>query len=169
MQRVGPAMSALLREFSAASSNDLANNGRQAQQAVDTADAELSRARAALNNHDPEQTLELTTSARGHLATAEERADAVTDRLTLLRQVRDQPQERAKTVRFKLRDAQMLAVNNGLVPQWGSVLDAQAERLDRVTGALVGRHPDYWTYVSELDAISAFIAGVVDRMRNTER
>ncbi|MEV6068134.1 hypothetical protein AB0L82_16405 [Nocardia sp. NPDC052001] len=168
-ERLAPALSALLREFNAASSADLANNERQAHRAIDAAAAELSRARAALQNNDPEQTLELTTSARGHLASAEEQADAVTDRLTLLREVREKPQEKAKTVRFKLRDAQMLAVNNGLVPQWGSVLDAQSERLDRVVAGLTGPHPDYWAYISELDAISAFLAGVVERMRNTDR
>ncbi|GAB4589843.1 hypothetical protein [Nocardia sp. IFM 10818] len=167
-ERIPPAMSALLREFHAASSADLANNEREAHRAIDAADADLSRARAALQNNDPEQTLELTTSARAHLAAAEEQADAVTDRLALLREVRAQPQDKAKAVRFKLRDAQMLAVNNGLVAQWGTVLDAQSDRLERVSGSLTGRHPDYWAYVSELDAISAFIAGVVDRMRKTD-
>ncbi|WP_405134215.1 hypothetical protein [Nocardia sp. NBC_01388] len=168
-ERLAPARSALLREFNAASSADLANNERQAHRAIDAAAAELSKARAALQNNDPEQTLELTTSARGLLATAEEQADAVTDRLSLLREVRAQPQEKAKTVRFKLRDAQMLAVNSGLVAQWGSVLDAQAERLERAAGGLVGPHPDYWAYISELDAISGFLTGVVDRMRKTDR
>ncbi len=167
-ERIPPAVSALLREFHAASSADLANNEREAHRAIDAADAELSRARAALQNNDPEQTLELTTSARAQLAAAEEQADAVTDRLALLREVRAQPQDKAKAVRFKLRDAQMLAVNNGLVDRWGTVLDAQSDRLDRVSGSLTGRHPDYWAYVSELDAISTFIAGVVDRMRNTD-
>ncbi|MEU1210279.1 hypothetical protein [Nocardia sp. NPDC005825] len=169
LDRVAPAMSALLREFAAASSNDLANNERQAREAVEAADADLARARAALAAHDPEDALDLTTTARARLAAAEESAEAVTDRLAQLRAVREQPAERAKSVRFKLRDAQMLAVNKGVVPQWGSVLDAQAERLDRATAGLTGRHPDYWAYVSELDAITAFVAGVVERMRNTDR
>ncbi len=169
LERVAPAMSALLREFAAASSNDLANNERQAREAVEAADADLARARAALAAHDPEDALDLTTTARARLATAEECAEAVTDRLAQLRAVREQPAERAKAVRFKLRDAQMLAVNKGVVPQWGSVLDAQAERLDRAAAGLTGRHPDYWAYVSELDAITAFVAGVVERMRNTDR
>lgn len=169
LERVAPAMSALLREFAAASSNDLANNERQAREAVEAADADLTRARAALAAHDPEDALDLTTTARARLATAEESAEAVTDRLAQLRAVREQPAERAKAVRFKLRDAQMLAVNKGVVPQWGSVLDAQAERLDRAAAGLTGRHPDYWAYVSELDAITAFVAGVVERMRNTDR
>ncbi|MFE3191378.1 hypothetical protein ACFXHA_20370 [Nocardia sp. NPDC059240] len=169
VERVAPAMSGLLREFAAASSNDLANNERQAREAVAAADADLTRARAALAANDPEDALDLTSTARAQLATAEERAETVTDRLALLRQVRDQPADRAKAVRFKLRDAQMLAVNKGVVPQWGSVLDAQSERLERAAAGLTGHHPDYWAYVSELDAISAFVAGVVDRMRNTDR
>ncbi|MEU0539144.1 hypothetical protein ABZ319_04680 [Nocardia sp. NPDC005978] len=169
VERVPPALSALLREFNAASSADLANNEREAHREIEAAAAELTRARATLQQDDPEQTLDLTTSARGHLASAEEQADAVTDRLALLREVRANPQDQAKAVRFKLRDAQMLAVNQGLVAEWGSVLDAQSDRLERVSSGLVGRHPDYWAYVTELEAITAFIAGVVDRMRNTEK
>lgn len=167
-ERIGPAFSTLLREFNAASSADLANNERESQIAIDAADADLSRARAALAKNDPEQALDLTTSARAHLATAEEKVDAVTDRLTLLREVRADPQQKVKAVRFKLRDAQMLAVHRGLVAEWGSVLDAQSDRIDRATAGLTGRHPDYWAYVSELDASAAFIAGVVDRMRRTD-
>ncbi|MBF6237791.1 hypothetical protein IU474_12025 [Nocardia otitidiscaviarum] len=169
LERVGSAYSALLREFNAASSADLANNERDSQQAIDAADAELTRAREALADDNPEHALELTTSARAHLATAEERADAVTDRLTLLREVRADPQQKVKAVRFKLRDAQMLAVHRDLVDEWGSVLDAQSDRIDRATAGLTGRHPDYWAYVSELDAAAEFIAGVVDRMRKADK
>ncbi len=162
---VGAAYSALLREFNAASSADLADNERESQRAIAAADDALSRARAAAAENDPELALELTTTARGSLAEAEQQVDAVTKRLTLLREVRENPQDKAKAVRFRLRDAQMLAVGRGLAAEWGSVLDAQAERIDRITGALSGRHPDYWAYVTELDAVADFIAGVVDRMR----
>jgi hypothetical protein len=51
------------------------------------------------------------------------------------------------------------------VREWGSVLDAQLERIDRIAGTLTGRHPDYWAYVAQLDAVSAFIAEVVQKMR----
>lgn len=166
-ERVAPAFSTLLREFNAASSADLANNERESRKSIQAAEADLTRARAALAKNDPEQALDLTTSARAHLATAEEQADAVTDRLTLLRELRADPQQKVKAVRFKLRDAQMLAVHRGLVAEWGSVLDAQSDRIDRATAGLTGRHPDYWAFVSELDASAAFIAGVVDRMRKT--
>ncbi|WP_309138451.1 hypothetical protein [Nocardia cyriacigeorgica] len=162
------AYSTLLREFNAASSADLADNERESQRAIAAADDALSRARAAAAENDPELALELTTIARGNLAEAEQQVDAVTKRLTLLREVRENPHDKAKAVRFRLRDAQMLAVGRGLVAEWGSVLDAQAERIDRVSSALTGRHPDYWAYVTELDAVADFIAGVVDRMRKQQ-
>lgn len=164
-ERTGPAYSALLREFNAASSADLADNERTSERHIAAADEALAGARAAAAEHNPELALDLTTTARGHLADAEQLVDAVTKRLTELRAVRDDPRERAEAVRFRLRDAQLLAVTRGLVPEWGSVLDAQVERLDRVTASLSGRNPDYWAYVNELDTITDFIAGVVERMR----
>ncbi len=164
-ERTGPAYSALLREFNAASSADLADNERTSERHIAAADEALAGARAAAAEHNPELALDLTTTARGHLADAEQLVDAVTKRLTELRAVRDDPRERAEAVRFRLRDAQLLAVTRGLVPEWGSVLDAQVERLDRITASLSGRHPDYWAYVKELDTIADFIAGVVERMR----
>ncbi|WP_406268149.1 hypothetical protein OH799_23780 [Nocardia sp. NBC_00881] len=162
---IAPAYSALLREFNAASSADLANNERESQRAIDAADAALGRARTAAAENNPEFALDLTTSARGFLAEAEQKVGAVTKRLAVLRDVRSNPQEQAKAVRFRLRDAQMLAMSRGLVAEWGSVLDAQAARIDRISETLSGRHPDYWAYVAELDAVTQFIAGVVDRMR----
>lgn len=164
-ERVAPTYSSLLREFNAASSADLANNGRESQRAIDAADDALARARVALAGNNPESALELTTSARGHLAAAEQQVDAVTRRFSLLNEVRENPQDKAKAVRFRLRDAQMLAVSRGLVGEWGSVLDAQVDRIDRITEALTGRHPDYWAYMTELDVVADFIAGVVERMR----
>ncbi|MEV6138651.1 hypothetical protein AB0L63_21835 [Nocardia sp. NPDC051990] len=163
--RLAPAYSELLREFNAASSADLANNGQESQRAIEAADAALVRARVAAAENNPESALDLTTSARGYLTEAEQLIDAVTKRLTLLREVRENPQERAKAVRFRLRDAQMLAVSRGLVGEWGSVLDAQVDRIDRITENLSGRHPDYWAYVAELDTVAEFVGGVVDRMR----
>ncbi|WP_309234644.1 hypothetical protein [Nocardia sp. XZ_19_385] len=164
-ERLDPAFSSLLREFNAASSADLANNGRESQRDMDAAAAALEKARAAMAENNPELALELTSAARGNLAEAERQVDAVTKRLALLRAVRADPQDKVKAVRFRLRDAQMLAVSRGLVAEWGSVLDAQVDRIDRITESLTGRHPDYWAYVTELDAVTAFIAGVVDRMR----
>lgn len=162
---LAPAYSALLREFNAASSADLTNNERESQRAIDAAADALARARAALRENDPETALELTSTARGDLGEAEQLIDSVTARLAMLRSVRDDPAQKVKDVRFRLRDAQMLAVSRDLVSEWGSVLDAQAERIDRISATLSGPHPDYWAYVTELDSVAEFIAGVVERMR----
>lgn len=165
LERLAPAYSALLREFNAASSADLHGNEQAGRSYVDAAEAGLAQAKAALTDGNPERVLEMTSSVRADLTKAESLVDAVTDRLTLLRSVRENPRAKEDEVRFKLRDAQMLAVSRGLVKEWASVLDAQSDRIDRVVAELHGRHPDYWGYVSGLDAITAFIAGVVARMR----
>lgn len=162
---LAPAFSSLLREFNAASSADLTDNERNSRRILADAEADLAAARDALAHGEPERATALTTSVRAHLARAEELVDMVTDRLILLRSVRDNPKAKESDVRFKLRDAQMLAVTRGVVREWASVLDAQIDRIDRVVGQLNGRNPDYWGYVSGLDAVSSFISGVVQRMR----
>jgi len=102
---------------------------------------------------------------RGELSVAEDLVDAVTGRLATLRAIRENPQAKVDEVRFRLRDAQHLAVQRGLTAEWGSVLDAQLDRIDRAVDALTGVHPDYWAYARDLDAVADFIAGVVARMR----
>ncbi|WP_307828575.1 hypothetical protein [Antrihabitans sp. YC2-6] len=164
-ERLAPAFSALLREFNAASSADLAGNERDSARSIEAAERDLRAARTALDASNPDLALEHTAAVRAHLAAAEERVDAVTDRLALLREVRTDPKAKENEVRFTLRDAQMLAVSRGLTAEWASVLDAQLDRIDRISGALHGRHPDYWAYVTGLDAVKTFISGVVQRMK----
>ncbi|MCJ0978887.1 hypothetical protein MTX35_14320 [Rhodococcus sp. ARC_M12] len=164
---IAPAFSSLLREFNAKSSADLSRNERSSARHIEQADEDLRAARSALDAGNPEQSLDLVTQARQHLSDAEQLVDAVTDRVHLLRAVKADPKETENKVRFKLRDAQQLAINRGLVAEWGSVLDAQLARIDRASTALTGTHPDYWSYLQDLDTISDFIAGVIDRMRNS--
>lgn len=165
VDRLDPAYSALLREFNAASSADLVDNSRRSRERIDQAAADLTEATAALSAGNPEHALALMADARVHLSEAEACVDAVTDRLATLRAVRADPTEKERQVRFRLKDAQMFAVNHGLVAEWGSVLDAQLARIDRATASLTGTHPDYWSYVMQLDSVSAFIAEVVEKMR----
>ncbi|OZE32411.1 hypothetical protein CH256_12225 [Rhodococcus sp. 05-2254-6] len=164
---IAPAFSSLLREFNAKSSADLSRNERSSARHIEQADEDLSAARSALDAGNPEHSLDLVTQARQHLSDAEQLVDAVTDRVRLLRAVKADPKQTENKVRFKLRDAQQLAVNRGLVAEWGSVLDAQLARIDRASTALSGTHPDYWSYLQDLDTISDFIAGVIDRMRTS--
>lgn len=160
-----PAFSALLREFNAKSSADLAGNERAAADLLERAERELGPARDALKQGRPEEALAQVAQVRTELTRAEELVDAVTGRLAALRAVRENPNAKVEEVRFRLRDAQHLAVQRGLTAEWGSVLDSQLGRIDRAVEALSGVHPDYWAYVQDLDAVSSFIAGVVDRMR----
>jgi hypothetical protein len=164
-EQLTPARSSLLREFSAACSNDLVANDRVAAAASACAETELQAARGEITAGRPESALAHCARAREHLREADEAVDAVTGRLRVLRDVRTNPAQVADKVRFRLRDAQQLALQRDLVDEWGSVLDAQVERIDRACAALDGVHPDYWTYLTDLGAIDRFIAGVVDRMR----
>ncbi|MFN8090514.1 MAG: hypothetical protein U0R81_16380 [Mycobacterium sp.] len=158
-------VSVLLREFNARSSADLVNNDKASQAHLERAEALLTQAVAAREAHRPEDALELAKRARSVLAEAERDVDEVSDRLALLRDVRAEPDRRAREVRFRLRDAQRLAVDRGVVPEWGSVLDAQSDRIDRIVGAIEGVHPDYWAYHRSLGEVSEFIVNVVNRIR----
>jgi len=165
LEGLAPAYSALLREFNAASSADLTGNDRRATEMLAKAEESLAAARAALSAGRPEEALDHANAARSQLSVAEHNVDAVTSRLATLRAVRENPGAKVDAVRFRLRDAQHLAVQRGLTAEWGSVLDAQLARIDRAVDSLTGIHPDYWAYVRDLDAVTDFITGVVQRMR----
>ncbi len=161
--------SALLREFSADCSNDLTGADDRARRALDHARGEWAAARLALDSSHPEEAANHLSTARADLAAAENDGDAMGDRLRLLRATKADPMAAAKATRFKLRDAQLLVVDRGLIPQWGSVLDAQAARIDRATAELTGPHPDYWSYLQALQSVDAFVKNVIDRVRGTAR
>ena len=167
-EQLAPARSALLREFSAACSNDLVDNDRVAAKAASAAEWELQAARSEISAGRPEAALARCSRAREHLREADDAVDAVTARLRSLREVRAHPSEMADKVRFRLRDAQQLAMQRNLVDEWGSVLDAQVDRIDRACASLGGVSPDYWAYLTDLEAIDRFIIGVVNRMRGRE-
>jgi hypothetical protein len=167
-ERMPEAYSALLREFSAACSADLIGDDRRSAEDLVRASAEIDTAATTLES-DPEASLAAVKRARKVLTDAEELVDGVTDRLNELRDVRRDPPAAAGRVRFQIRDAQLLAVNLGLVKQWGSVLDAQVLRVDRAVAALTGRHPDFWGYLVDLRTISDFVTGVVSKMKDEAR
>lgn len=162
---IAPTLSALFREFHANSSADLVDNGRTSLVGLDRADALLQQALTASLEDRPETALELITQARSAIGAAEELIDAPSDRLALLRQLRNDAGSPEREVRFRLRDAQRLAVDRGLVREWGTALDAQGPRIDRIAAALDVPTPDYWRYQSDLRDVGEFIAGIVTRIR----
>ncbi|WP_231476360.1 hypothetical protein [Rhodococcus sp. UNC23MFCrub1.1] len=165
---IAPAYSALLREFVAASSDDLSRARENCETHMVEAARDIDDAATARDRGDPEEALDRITAARQHLADAEADIEAVTGRLARLREVRDDPGAVDRRVRFRLRDAQLLAVDRGLVAEWGSVLDAQLARIERAAAALGTGRPDYWAYLRELDSVEDFISGVVDRIRGRQ-
>lgn len=165
LEGVPSVLSSLLREFSAGCSEDLVDAESDARRHIDAGRELLERA-SPLINTSPDQSLVITEQARDQLTSASEILDSVFDRQVELREVRADPGAEAARVRFRLRDAQVLATNRGLVRDWGSVLDAQSDRIDRATAELDRIHPDYWAYLSRLRRIDARITEVVDRMRH---
>ncbi|GAB07330.1 ElaB/YqjD/DUF883 family membrane-anchored ribosome-binding protein [Gordonia amarae] len=162
--RVPEALSELLREFSSDCSKDLRDNQRRVDSHLADARADIEQARRHQRT-DPDVAIGDAARARDHLDEAEREVDAVLDRLRTLRDVRADPAGHERKVRFRLRDAQQFAVNNSLVDDWGSVLDAQSDRIDRAKATLTRIHPDYWAYWTELRAVDGKITEIIDRMR----
>lgn len=165
MQRLQPAQSALWREFSQANSADLGQHGQQAEAALTAARAAFDVAGKAVADGHPEDAQDAITTARSHAADADRLIDDVTGRLDTLRSVKSDPRGAEQPVRFAIRDAQRLVVDRGLAGEWGSALDAQSARVDRAVAGLAVPHPDYWAMLSELQAVRAFVADIVDRVR----
>ncbi|NDK90776.1 hypothetical protein GYA93_14465 [Gordonia desulfuricans] len=163
-ERVPETMSALRREFSGECSADLQTAEAGIRRNIEAAEADLARARERLADA-PDQAIADAENARDDLDAAEFAVDSVLSRLELLRQVRADPAATEQRVRFRLRDAQHLAMNSNLVDEWGSVLDAQADRISRAHTRLERVHPDYWAYLTELRAVEDRVAEIVNRMR----
>ena len=88
----------------------------------------------------------------------------MTDRLAALNDAKSDPGGPEKQARFRIRDAQRLVLDRGLVAEWGSVLDAQSRRVDVARQKLVGPHPNYWAYLTELASVTEFVRTVVDQV-----
>lgn len=165
VDRIPPALSELRREFSEPCSRDLGDAQDRARAALTAADAALDRARGHGDAGDWDDAADEVAAARSELGRAEDRADAVVDRLAELRDVRADPARHAADTRFVLRDAQRLVVDRGLVGEFGPVLDAQSVRLQNAQDRLTGVHPDYWFYVTELRGVRDRAREVVARVR----
>jgi hypothetical protein len=163
--RIAPAMSALRREFSEPCSRDLTGAETAAREAITEADRAVADARHQADAGDWDAAADHVTAARSALARAEDRHDAVADRLAALRDVRADPARHAADARFVLRDAQRLVVDRGLVREFGPILDAQSVRLDNAQGRLSGVHPDFWLYLTELRGIRERVREVVASAR----
>ncbi len=161
-------LSELRRRFSAACWQDLQQVPEQAAENVRRAELRLGEAQAARDaQHWPDATSLLST-VRALLNATDEAVSAAGDRLARLNAVQKDPQAEIERTRFAIRDAQRLAMTGRTTPdpRHAAPLDEAVGRLERAIGTLQGRHPDYWHFLTETDAVRQAAARVVARIRD---
>jgi hypothetical protein len=168
--RVDPvrqAMRLLLRNYSQACWQDLKGAPGAVEGGVERARERLNEASRHVARSEWKQAQRALTAARTELNAAERRAGQVTGRVAELDAAAADPGKPAEAARFAVRDAQKLAMAQpgGADPRHAGVLDSLVHRLDRAPRRLVGPHPDYWSYLQELEAVKTAAGDVVARIR----
>ncbi|MEV7283734.1 hypothetical protein AB0O01_04065 [Streptomyces sp. NPDC093252] len=166
-EQVQPILSELRRRFTAACWQDLQRVPDLAGENVRQAERGLAEARAARDAQRwPDATARLST-VRALLNTTDEAVSAAGDRLRQLNAVQKDPGAEIERTRFAIRDAQRLAMAGRHTPdpRHARPLDDAVARLDRAVTTLEGRHPDYWHFLTETDAVRRAVARVVSQIR----
>ncbi len=165
--QVDPVLSELRRRFSMACWEDLQQVPEQAVRAVRQAEERLAEAREARQEQQWADATARLSTVRALLNDADEAVSAVGERLRRLNEVSSDHTEEVERVRFAIRDAQRLAMAGRTHPdpRHAGPLDAAVARVDRAVAGLTGRHPDWWRFVMELDAIRETVAQVVQDIR----
>ncbi|MES5821423.1 hypothetical protein [Streptomyces sp. RG80] len=165
--QVDPVLSELRRRFTAACWQDLQQVPDQATENVRQAERKLTEARTARDEQRWPDATALLSTVRALLNTTDESVSAAGDRLRRLNAVQKDPQQEIDRTRFAIRDAQRLAMTgrNTPDPRHARPLDDSVARLERAIGTLEGRHPDYWHFLTETEAVRQTVARVVSQIR----
>jgi hypothetical protein len=165
--QVEPVLSELRRRFSAACWQDLQHVPEQAAENVRQAELKLKEAQAARDAQRWPDATSLLSTVRALLNGTDEAVSAAGDRLRRLNAVSKDPQQEIDRTRFAIRDAQRLAMSgrNTPDPRHARPLDDSVARLERAIATLEGRHPDYWHFLTETEAVRATAARVVSQIR----
>ncbi|MDX3577912.1 MULTISPECIES: hypothetical protein [unclassified Streptomyces] len=165
--QLDPVLSELRRRFTAACWQDLQHVPGRATENVRQAEAKLIEAQAARDAQRWPDATALLSTVRALLNTTDEAVSAAGDRLTRLNAVQKDPQAEIDRTRFAIRDAQRLAMagRNTPDPRHARPLDESVARLERAIAGLEGRHPDYWHFLTETEAVRRAVAGTVARIR----
>ncbi|MFF4744021.1 hypothetical protein [Streptomyces sp. NPDC001268] len=165
---VEPVLSELRRRFTAACWQDLQPVPAQAGENVRSAEEKLKEAAKARDEQRWPDATALLGTVRALLNSADEAVSAAGDRLRRLDAVAKDPEQEIQRTRFAIRDAQRLAMagRNTPDPRHARPLDDSVARLDRAIAGLEGRHPDYWHFLTELEAVRQSVARVVEQIRS---
>ncbi|HET9380403.1 MAG TPA: hypothetical protein VFP69_06195 [Streptomyces sp.] len=166
-EQVEPVLSELRRRFTAPCWQDLQHASDQAADTVRQAERKLREAQTARDEQRWPDATALLSTVRALLNATDEAVSAAGDRLRRLNAVQKDPQEEIERTRFAIRDAQRLAMagRNTPDPRHARPLDDAVARLDRATGTLEGRHPDYWHFLTETEAVRRAVAHAVSLIR----
>ncbi|MFD5741874.1 hypothetical protein ACFXJM_12090 [Streptomyces massasporeus] len=166
-EQVEPTLSELRRRFTAACWQDLQHVPDAAAENVRQAEAKLAEARTARGAQRWADATALLSTVRALLNSTDEAVSAAGDRLHRLNAVQKDPQQEIDRTRFAIRDAQRLAMagRNTPDPRHARPLDDAVARLDRAVATLEGRHPDYWHFLTETEAVRRAVAHVVSGIR----
>ncbi|MEV6164245.1 hypothetical protein AB0L71_20360 [Streptomyces sp. NPDC052052] len=164
---VEPVLSELRRRFSAACWQDLQPVPEQAAVHVRQAEEKLKEAAQARDEQRWADATSRLSTVRALLNTTDEAVSAAGDRLQRLNEVAKDPQQEIQRTRFAVRDAQRLAMDgrNTPEPRHARPLDDAVARLERAIAGLEGRHPDYWHFLAETEAVRQTAARVVSEIR----
>ncbi len=165
--QVEPVLSELRRRFTVACWQDLQGVPDGAAENVRQAELKLKEAQAAREEQRWPDATALLSTVRALLNSTDESVSAAGDRLRRLNAVQKDPQQEIDRTRFAIRDAQRLAMagRNTPDPRHARPLDDSVARLERAMGTLEGRHPDYWHFLTETEAVRRTVARVVAQIR----
>ncbi|WP_356948468.1 hypothetical protein [Streptomyces sp. P9-2B-2] len=166
--KVDPVLSELRRRYSAACWQDLQQVPEQAAQSVQQAEVKLREAQQARDEQRWADATSRLATVRALLDTTDEAVSAAGDRLQRLDAVSFDRQKEVERTRFAVRDAQRLAMSGRSTPdpRHAGPLDDAVARLDRAVAGLEGRHPDWWHFLLETEAVRETAARVVQEIRD---
>ncbi|WP_236245229.1 hypothetical protein [Streptomyces sp. CC210A] len=164
---VDPVLSELRRRFSAACWQDLQPVPARAAENVRRAEQKLAEAARAREEQRWADATALLSTVRALLNATDEDVSAAGERLRRLDAVAKDPQQEVERTRFAIRDAQRFAMAGRHTPdpRHAQPLDGAVARLERAISGLEGRHPDYWHFLAETEAVRAAATRVVEQIR----
>ncbi|WP_447037165.1 hypothetical protein [Streptomyces sp. DSM 118878] len=165
--QVEPILSELRRRFTLACWEDLQRVPDHAAENVRQAETKLKEAQQARDEQRWPDATALLSTVRALLNNTDEAVSAAGDRLRRLNAVSKDPHQEIERTRFAIRDAQRLAMAGRQTPEprHARPLDESVARLDRAVASLEGRHPDYWHFLTETEAVRSAVARVVAQIR----